>query len=114
MKKTIRIVAAAMIALMLCLALASCGKTLSGKYSAELLGTGATYEFKGSKVTVSAKVLGAEAISIEGTYKIKDDKITFTFEDDSKEAKEYSGSFDFEEQEDGDIKIGVVEYKKAD
>ena len=114
MKKTVRILAVAMIATMLCLILASCGKTLSGKYSAELLGTGATYEFKGSKVTVTAKVLGAEAVTIEGTYKIKDDKITLTFDGDDEDAKKYSGTLDFEEQEDGDIKIGISEYKKVD
>ncbi len=111
MKKSVRIIAIAMALLMVTLALASCGKTLSGTYAAEAFGTGATYEFKGNKVTITAKVVGAEVASIEGTYKIKDDKITITIDSDDKDAKEYAGTFDFEETDDG-IKIGLVEYKK--
>ena len=114
MKKTVRLVALAMVAVMLCLALAACGKTLSGKYSAEALGTGVTYEFKGSKVTITSKAVGVELYSVEAEYKIKDDKITITLPDDAdKDAKDISGTFDFEETENG-IKIGLVEYKKAD
>lgn len=114
MKKTVRLIALAMVAVMLCLALAACGKTLSGKYSAEALGTGVTYEFKGSKVTISAKVAGAELYSVEAKYKIDGDQITITLPNDADEdAKEIGGTFDFEETEKG-IKIGLVEYKKAD
>ncbi|MBQ9085561.1 MAG: hypothetical protein IJY47_00065 [Clostridia bacterium] len=113
MKKSVRILAVLMVALMLCLTLASCGKKLSGKYSAEALGSGATYEFKGSKVTITVKVLGAEVGSAEGTYEIKDDKITFTFESEDDDVKKYDGTFDFEEKEDS-IKIGVLEYEKKD
>ena len=99
MKKALKVVALAMVAVMLCAVLASCGKTLSGKYSSdEVLGTGTTFEFK-------------------GRYSIKDDKITFTFEeaDDEKtkeELKKYSGTFDFEQGDDY-IKIGLATYKKA-
>ena len=117
MKKSIRILAVVMTVLMLCLTLASCGKKLSGTYKAELggdlLGYEATYEFSGSKVEVTKEgtVLGVKnSVTIEGTYEIKDDKITFTFETEDKDIK--SGTFAFEETEDG-IKIGVVEYKKA-
>ena len=114
MKKTVRLIALAMVAVMLCLALAACGKTLSGKYSAEALGTGATYDFKGSKVTVTYKALGTEVYSVECKYEIKDDKITITLPDDAgDDAKDVSGTFDFKETEDG-IKIGVIEYKKVD
>lgn len=113
MKKSVRILAVVMVALMLCLTLASCGKRLSGKYSAEILGSGATYEFKGSKVTISIKALGAEVATAEGKYEIKDDKITFTFESDKDEVKEYDGTFDFEEKDDS-IKIGIIEYEKKD
>lgn len=114
MKKTVRFVALAMVALMLCLALASCGKTLSGKYSAEALGTGVTYEFSGKKVTITSKALGTEVYSVEAEYKIEDDKITITIPSDADDdAKDVAGTFDFAETEDG-IKIGIIEYKKVD
>ena len=106
MKKTLRIVAIAMVAVMLCLTFASCGKKLSGTYSFEILGTGAEYEFSGSKVTITPKLAGAAGTAIEGKYSIKDDKITFEFEGDSDNAKKYAGTFDFEEGEDY-IKIGT-------
>ncbi len=111
MKKSVRILSIALALLMVTFVFASCGKTLSGTYSAEVLGSGATYEFKGSKVTITVKALGAELASVEGTYKIKDDKITITLDSDDEDAKEYAGTFDFEETDDG-IKIGIVEYKK--
>lgn len=114
MKKSVRIIALVMAILTVSVLLVACGKTLSGKYSAEVVGTGVTYEFKGSKVTITAKVLGQDAASIQGSYKIKDDKITITIDGDDKEAKDkYAGTFDFKETDNG-IKIGVVEYKKAD
>ena len=76
MKKTVRVLALVMALTMVLFVFASCGKKLSGKYAAEVLGTGATYEFKGSKVTITVKALGATAATLEGTYKIEDDKIT--------------------------------------
>ena len=113
MKKTVRILALVMaLATVLCV-FAACGKTLKGEYSAEIAGTGVTYEFKGSKVTITTKVLGTKAFEAEGTYKIKDDEITITFESDDEDAKKYSGTFDFEEGDDY-IKIGVAKYTKAD
>ena len=113
MKKSIRVLALVMALTMVLFVFASCGKKLSGEYSAEVLGSGATYEFKGSKVTITVKALGTSLFSAEGTYKIDDDKITFTFESDDDKADEYNGTFDFEEKEDS-IKIGIVEYKKVD
>ena len=110
MKKVIALV----LALSLVFVLVSCGKTLSGTYATgELLGTGATYTFKGSKVTVTAKVLGFEK-SFEGKYEIFEDekgaeKIKFTFE--SNDAKEYAGTFSFSEG-DKSITIGGITYKK--
>ncbi len=109
MKKSVKIIALALVAVMLCMALVSCGKKLSGTYSAEFAGTGVTYEFKGSKVTVSVKALGAEVTDVEGKYSIDGDKITFEFDDEKGDVE--SGTFDFEKTEDG-IKIGLVEYKK--
>ena len=87
-------------------ALASCGKTLSGKY-VDALGVTA-YEFSGNKVTM---YLGQKVVA-EGTYKIeaKDDKetITFTFTSGDDAEKE-SGTVDFVSGTEGDkeyIKLG--------
>ena len=119
MKKTVRLVALAMVAVVLCLALAACGKTLSGKYSAEALGTGATYEFKGSKVTVTYKALGTEVYSVECKYQIKDDKITFEIADEDEISNELAKKVVAElekpaafEEGDNYIKIGDVKYTK--
>ena len=113
MTKLTKVLALVLVAAMLCIALASCGKTLSGTYSAEIIGTGASYTFKGSKVTIKAKVLGFEK-TFDGKYEIYEEdgaeKIKFTFEDD--DAKEYAGSFSFSEGEDY-IKIGGIKYTKA-
>ena len=87
-------------------ALASCGKTLSGKY-VDALGATA-YEFSGNKVTM---YLGQKVVA-EGTYKIeaKDDKetITFTFTSGD-DAEDESGTVDFVSGKEGDdeyIKLG--------
>lgn len=116
MKKSIKIVALALVAVMLCLSLVACGKKLSGTYEAQiggdLLGYTASYKFSGSKVEVTktATVLGQKKdTTFDGKYEIKDDEITFTFETSDDDIK--SGTFTFEETEDG-IKIGLVEYKK--
>lgn len=114
MKKSIRIMAVVMALLMVTLVFASCGKTLSGKYSAEALGTGCTLEFSGKNVTITYKLLGTQVgDAVEGTYSIDDDKITIEIETDSKEIGALNGTFDFVENEDS-IKIGIIEYKKAD
>lgn len=106
MKNTLRIVALTMVAVILCLSLAACGKTLSGTYSAEVFGSGVEFEFSGSKVTISLKTVGMELGSAEGKYSIKGDKITFEFDSDDKDVDKYSGTFDFAEGEDY-IKIGA-------
>ena len=123
MKMTIRIIALAMVSLILCLALASCGKTLSGTYEAvatsegilgaiaDAVNTGVKYTFSGSKVTIETTLLGSVK-TFEGKYSIDDDKITFTFEDE--EAKDYSKTVTFEELENGNIKLAGIEYKKAE
>ena len=116
MSKLIKAIAVALALVTLCLSLVSCGKTLRGTYSATILGSGAEYTFKGYNVTVTVKALGAEIAEVEGTYSIKDGKITFRFESDdeaeNEKVKEYSGTFDFEEAENGDIKIGIITYSK--
>jgi uncharacterized lipoprotein YehR (DUF1307 family) len=110
MKKFTKVLALVVVASMLCLILASCG-ALSGKYR-DALGL-TTYEFKGNKVTLTISLLGAKE-SFEGTYKINKDgdeqEIEFTFGD--KDAKDYSGTFEFEKTDDG-IKIGLFEYEKV-
>ena len=109
MKNTVRVIAVVLLICMLGLTLVSCGKKLSGTYSAEVIGSGAEYEFSGSKVTITIKALGAEIASAEGKYSIDDNKITFEFESEDDDVKKYSGTFDFEEGDDY-IKIGIVKY----
>ena len=125
MKKTLKIMALVMAALMLCLALTSCGKKLSGKYKGEIdvlvASYEVVYEFKGNNVTVTRQlksVLGnADPVEIKGTYEITeaadgDLQITFEYEKDDDEVVK-GGTFDFEEGEDY-IKIGVAKYSKVD
>ena len=120
MKKSIRILAVALVAIMLCMTLASCGKKLSGKYSADFLGTGTTLEFKGKNVTLAVVVLGKEIASVEGPYSIDDDKITFDFVDEDKAEDEdlkailaeMNGEVSFEEG-DGYVKIAGVKYEEV-
>ena len=120
MTKSIKIIAIAVVAVMLCLTLASCAQTLNGKYVNEDLNT--TYEFKGNKVKITAPkaslsgLLNGEKVVYEGTYEIDGDTITITLVDDNGEELDnlYSGTFDFSEDEDGDIVIGRIEYEKKD
>lgn len=107
-----KVIALALVAVMLTMTLVSCGG-VSGKYSAELLGTGVELEFKGSKVNARFKVLGSYGDAIEGKYKIKGDEITITFPDGDKETEDLSGTHSFEKGDDY-IKIGVVTYKAVD
>ncbi len=115
MKKSVRVIAVAMALLMVGMLLVACGSTISGTYSNEIevlgIASGTTFEFKGSKVSMTIKVAGMSGDPIEGTYKIDGDKITFTFEGDSEDAKKWNQELPFEKTDDG-IKIGGVEYKK--
>lgn len=122
MKKSIRVIAVAMIAVILCMSFASCGlfaKKLNGEYVSDygILGK-TTFEFKGKDVEVSYTTALGKKISQEGTYKIEDDTITFTFfEEDGDEDDDapYAGSFEFKEDKDaGTITIGKIEYKKVE
>ncbi len=117
MKNALKVLALVMVVTTLCLTFASCGK-LSGKYATEeVLGSSTTLEFKGSKVTVTFKLLSKELAPVEGKYSIKDDEITFTFDaqedEDLKTAlNAFAKPVKFEK--DGDtLKIGGVSYKKA-
>ena len=51
MKKSVRIIAFALVAVMVCLAFAACGKTLSGEYTAEIGST----SIAGGKTTYKSK-----------------------------------------------------------
>lgn len=121
MKNTIRVVALALVMVIALGVLASCGNTLSGEYSAEFLGTGTTFEFKGKDVKLKVIVATIEVASVDGTYSIKDDKITFDFIDEEKvdndKAKDIlaqlNGTFDFEKG-DGYIKIAGTKYTVVD
>ena len=122
MKRIISTVLVCALLLGCVLTLASCGKMLSGTYSAEIeiLGQSAEtlYTFKGSKVTIESKVtvLGkVESDSKEGKYSIEDDEITFIMED--KDGKEVEETFSFEQGEDENgkyIKIANIRYNKKD
>lgn len=125
MKKTLRIMAIVMVALMLCLSLTSCfGKKLSGTYKAEvdLLLAKATYEytFKGKNVTLVVTkgtfATSEDKDTYEGTYEINeldngDMEITFNFENEGDGIE--SGTVSFEEGEDY-IKIGGVTYNAVE
>ena len=116
MKTVLKVMAVALLAVMMCAVLASCGTTLKGTYSAEtkvlLLDVKYSYEFEGKNVTVKTEtevpLIGTVVNSQTGTYEIKDDKITFTWGET--EAKDNAtvvenGPFDFEKGKDY-IKIG--------
>ena len=121
MKKITKILAVVMAVLMLCLALASCGKKLSGKYTADVLGTGVAMTFDGSDVKIAITVATVEVASVDAKYEIKDDKISFDFADEEEVenalAKKVLESLEepvsFEEGDDY-IKIAGTKYKKAD
>ena len=117
MKKFVRILCLTLVAVMLCATLASCGGVASGEYvngDTEVTKTYTKYTFSGSKVTFEAYVVGSKVgdNSFEGKYKVKDDKITFTWE--NAEGEEETSTMDFEEKEDGSIKIGLLTYKKVE
>lgn len=121
MKKTIS--AILVCALLVCsiLTLVSCGKSISGKYSAEvdlIIGTSSvTYEFAPfGGVTVITNSLGKESVE-EGKYELNDagDKITLTFENE--DGTKESETYDFVQGEENGvkyIKLGIVKYEKVD
>ena len=123
MKKTLSLVLALAVLATICLTFASCGKKLSGKYSADFLGTGTTLAFDGSnvKIAITVTLLG-EVASVDAKYEIEDDKISFDFADEEevsndlakKVLKSLEEPVAFEEGEDY-IKVNGVKYtKKAD
>jgi hypothetical protein len=124
MKKTMTKLAAFVLAmLMMTCIFASCAKTLSGSYEAELslLGQGVnvTYTFSGSKVTVTSKVTILGTVNteeIKGTYEIAETadgslEITFDFEEETATLRD--GTYTFSEEENS-IKIAGVPYNKVE
>ena len=122
MKKSVRILAVALALLMVTFVFASCSKTISGTYEAEIditiMKYTATYEFSGSKVSITKKtttILGTvDTVEFEGTYEITENddgtmEITFDIENGDDQIK--SGTFAFEEGKDY-IKIGLIQYNK--
>ena len=121
-KNFIKVIAMVLLLATVCTVLASCGKTISGKYVGELNVVLAkytvSYDFSGSKVTVTktGEILGqSKTTEIKGKYEIAEAadgyEITFTFETADDDVK--SGTYTFEEGE-GYIKIAGVKYTKAE
>lgn len=120
MKRSVKILAVALVAVILCMSLTACGKRLSGTYEpaaasdglGEILGdalnSGVEYTFKGSKVIIEVTLFG-QVETYEGKYSIDDDKITFEFEDE--DAEDFAGTQTFKELDNGNVEIGGVEYK---
>jgi len=123
MKTMTKVVAVALVAVIMCMMLASCGNTISGTYSGKgsglLSGVSYSYEFKGKNVTVTTKteipILGTIVNTQTGTYEIKDEKITFTWSEDDetndKGTVVETGPYDFEKGSDY-IKIGGLTLTK--
>ena len=123
MKKFTKIIAIVLVLTTLVCVFASCGKKLSGKYSGELnIGIASykvTYNFSGSKVTVTQTssniITGSSTSEVTGKYEITESdngmEITFTFDSESDVAK--SATYSFEEGE-GYIKINGIKYNVAE
>ena len=121
MKKTISMLLVCALLIGCVFALASCAKTLSGKYELGSNVLGTSYEFNGNKVTITYKVLGFEKTAA-ATYEIKkndagEEVIVIALDTGAEDsADEYAGEFSFIEGKEGDtsyIKIGGVQYNKV-
>lgn len=115
MKTMTRVVAVALVAVIMTMMLASCGNTLSGTYEAEtelnliIVKTTVkyTYEFKGKNVTLTtASTTGSTTTTKtqSGTYEINEDKITITWTQDVETG----------ENGDGTVKSGTYDFAKGD
>ena len=91
------------------------GVSLSGEYySGDKTNTMSytSYVFNGDKVTYVEYLAGHQFDSFEGEYVIKDGNITITWTNSKGETKTKTQTFT--ELKGGDIRIGMVTYKKAD
>lgn len=118
MKNIVKI-SALVLALVLTLSVfVSCGKTLSGEYSAmeKITKSGTVIKFSGKKAEITIYVFDEEVLNTKATYEIKDGKIEFDFEDIDEDdwdlLEKLEDEVSFEELDDGDIKIGGVKYEK--
>lgn len=125
MKTALKITSVALVVVMLCVALASCGITLSGVYSSEgglgsLAGAKTSYNFKpGNKVTRTdtGTLLGStSSTETDGKYEIKkaDDgtlSIKFTWEKEDGSTNVETKAF-AENKDAGTITIGSIVYTK--
>ncbi len=114
MKKFVRILCLALVAVTLCATLASCGGVKSGEYyngDKTVTQTYTVYTFSGSKFSVASYVAGEklDSLTVEGKYKVDGDEIVFTWKDS--EGNEKTDTKAFAENEDGSIKIGLLTYK---
>ena len=119
MKRIISTILVCVLLLGCVMSLASCGKTLTGTYKANVLGSDVTYEFKfGGKVILTVDPLIGNTSTYEGKYTVNNDtqEITFVFEDE--DAMElYGGTKDFLPVTEGDakyVKIGGVKYTEVE
>lgn len=120
MKRIISVFLACVLLACMVFTLASCGKSLSGKYKGTGLFSGITYEFSGNSFTVEANLLFA-TVEADGTYTVEkneDDEweITFTLydgEENADDVSDFVGTFSFNEGSDNDgkyIEIGGIKY----
>jgi len=123
MKKIISAILVCVLLLGCVCTLASCGKTLSGKYELVITKDNTvTYEFSFNKYTKTTKtgVLGyAKEDVVEGTYKIEEVEenefeITFTWEGDGEEKSETVSFTEGEENGEKYIKLGGLTFVKVD
>lgn len=113
MKKTVSAILVCVLLVGCIFTLASCSKSLNGKYTADLAVTEITYEFGAfGKVTKTEDPFVGDTTTVEGKYEINDEgtKITFTFND---EANTYDLSTGTEDGVDY-IKIDGVKFEKVD
>ena len=95
MKKTsVRLLALCLAVLMLCVAMASCGKRLNGTYENVTLGLHIVYTFSGNKFTrlMYGLTENDTGISTSGTYRIAKGYIYLVSENGTEEVLTYSKS----------------------
>lgn len=113
MKKVVSTILVCLLLVGSLLTLASCGKTLTGKYEANLVVSEVTYEFGAfGKVTKTTDPIVGDNTVVEGKYEFNKagDEITLTFGEESSTHEFSSG------EEDGVkyIKLDGMKYEKID
>ena len=93
MKKTVRVFSVIIVVCVFCALLASCGNTISGKYTSDYSGTGIILTFGGSDVEIAITVSGVEVDNVDASYVIEDNKISFEFDDEDVANTELAKTF---------------------